>query len=121
MDLCQEKVIHADRVERALDTFPEPTAIQELVDLFKALGEPSRMKIVLALVACEMCVCDLSVVCGLTESAVSHQLRMLRNLKIVSFRREGKIVFYRLENDDVRWLVNQGLGAVSCGRKSPVI
>jgi DNA-binding transcriptional ArsR family regulator len=109
MEQCQEKILHMTQVKRAVDNVPDLDTLQSMTDIFKALGDPGRLKIVIALSACELCVCDLAVVCGSSESAVSHQLRILRNLKIVRFRREGKIVFYRLDDDHVRSLISQSL------------
>jgi len=109
MDQCQDKAIHLEKVQYALKNLPEPDTVQSLANIFKALSDPSRVKIVLALAACELCVCDLAVVCDLSDSAVSHQLRILRNLKIVRNRREGKMLFYRLEDQHVRALLDQSL------------
>jgi ArsR family transcriptional regulator len=109
MDQCQEKVIHQAQVAHAMENIPDSDTLQSLTDIFKALSEPSRLKIVTALAACELCVCDLAAVTGSSESAVSHQLRILRNLKIVRHRREGKIVFYRLDDDHVKSLISQSI------------
>jgi DNA-binding transcriptional ArsR family regulator len=112
MDHCQEKIIHGQAVETANRSLPESAAILKISEIFKALSDPSRLKIVLALDACELCVCDLSAVTGLSESAVSHQLRTLRNLKVVRNRRDGKIVFYRLDDAHVAALLQQSLAHV---------
>jgi DNA-binding transcriptional ArsR family regulator len=109
MDLCQEKVLHAENVEHALKNIPDSNILDSLIDIFKALSDPSRLKIVMALAACELCVCDLAALTGSSDSAVSHQLRILRNLKIVRYRREGKIVFYRLDDAHVESLISQSL------------
>ena len=109
MDRCQEKVLHQAQVEQAIKNIPDSAALQSISDIFKALSEPSRLKIVTALATCELCVCDLAAVSGSSESAVSHQLRILRNLKIVRYRREGKIVFYRLDDDHVKSLISQSI------------
>lgn len=109
MEQCQEKILHKTQVNHALDNVPDSNTLQSMTDIFKALSDPSRLKIVTALSACELCVCDLAAVCGSSESAVSHQLRILRNLKIVRYRREGKVVFYRLDDDHVKSLINQSL------------
>ncbi|MBW2406341.1 MAG: helix-turn-helix transcriptional regulator [Deltaproteobacteria bacterium] len=109
MDKCQEKVIHQAQVAHAMENIPDPDTLQSLIDIFKALSEPSRLKIVTALATCELCVCDLAAVSGSSESAVSHQLRILRNLKIVRHRRQGKIVFYRLDDDHVKSLISQSI------------
>lgn len=97
------------QVKRAVDNVPDSNTLQNMADIFKALSDPGRLKIVTALSVCELCVCDLAAVCGSSESAVSHQLRILRNLKIVRYRREGKIVFYRLDDDHVKSLISQSL------------
>ena len=109
MELCQEKILHGAQVKRAVKNIPDSDTLQSMTDIFKALGDPSRLKIVTALSTCELCVCDLAAVCGSSESAVSHQLRILRNLKIVRYRRAGKIVFYRLDDDHVESLIRQSL------------
>ena len=109
MDRCQEKVLHQAQVEQAIKNIPDSVTLQSITDIFKALSEPSRLKIVTALATCELCVCDLAAVSGSSESAVSHQLRILRNLKIVRYRREGKIVFYRLDDDHVKSLISQSI------------
>lgn len=112
MEICQEKIIHEERVKHARSHLPDAQAIENLTDIFKALGEPGRMKMLIALTEGELCVCDLAAICELSESAVSHQLRILRNLKIVRNRREGKIVYYRLDDHHVSSLVKQGLAHV---------
>lgn len=109
MTRCKEKVLHQSQVEHALDNLPDTDILQGLADIFKALSDPNRLKIVTALAACELCVCDLAAVSGSSESAVSHQLRILRNLKIVRYRRAGKIVFYRLDDDHVKSLISQSI------------
>ena len=112
MGTCQVRHIHTDNVAKARDVIPETEEIQDLADMFKALGDPTRLKIVTALLAVELCVCDLSAVCGISESAISHQLRILRNLRIVQYRREGKIVYYRLDDNHVEDLVRQSLAHI---------
>ncbi len=109
MDLCQEKCIHRDRVAEAADSLPPAWIARQLADLFKAMGDPTRLKIVTALLTGELCVCDLAAVCGLSDSAVSHQLRTLRALGILDNRRDGKIVYYRLADDHVRQILENSL------------
>ncbi|NNF99047.1 MAG: helix-turn-helix transcriptional regulator [Desulfobacteraceae bacterium] len=113
MDRCQEKIIHTELVNKAIDNLPTPRNTQAIADIFKAMGDPTRLKMVVALSVCELCVCDLSAVCDLSESATSHQLRILRNLRIVKNRREGKIVYYSLDDDHVRMLIKQSLDHVT--------
>ena len=105
MDVCQEKCIHEDVVERVAERMPDPDVIQDAADIFKALSEPGRLKIVTALLHSELCVCDLAVVCNISESAASHHLRPLRNLRIVRNRRDGKVVYYRLDDDPIGDLI----------------
>lgn len=112
MEICQEKMIHEEKVKHARSRLPNAQAIDNLTDIFKALSDPGRMKMVIALTDGELCVCDLAATCELSESAVSHQLRILRNLKIVRNRREGKIVYYRLDDHHVSSLVKQSLAHV---------
>ena len=112
MTRCEINHVHVDNVEKAIHQLENPETIQSLADVFKALGDPTRLKMVMALLTCELCVCDLAVVCGLTDSAASHQLRVLRNLRIVANRRDGKIVFYRLADDHVGDLIRQSLAHV---------
>jgi ArsR family transcriptional regulator len=119
MSTCQIRHINTANVAKASLAIPDMVGIQDLADMFKALGDPTRLKIVTALVAAELCVCDLSAVCGLSESAISHQLRILRNLRIVKYRREGKIVYYRLDDDHVESLVRQSLAHISEDQRGP--
>lgn len=112
MQICTEKCIHEEKVKQALRHVPDSRTLGDLTNIFKALSDQGRMKIVIALTQCELCVCDLAVICELSESAVSHQLRLLRNLKIVRNRREGKIVYYHLDDHHVNLLVTQSLAHV---------
>ena len=113
MDLRQDKCIDKDRAEYVFKHFPDSAVINDVAGIFKALGEPTRLKIVTALLYSELCVCDLSVICGLSESAVSHQLRILRNMRVVCNRREGKIVYYQLDDDHVRDLIRDSIKHVA--------
>ena len=108
-DGCQIRVIHLERVEQARK---EAIADQELGRLsltFKVLGDPNRLKIVMALRNVEMCVCDLAAFTGLTDSAVSHQLRRLKDLALVKSRREGQIIYYALDDEHVKRFLTIGL------------
>ena len=107
--LCSEKCINPDQVRTTVKQLPEPGIISDMAEIFKALSDPSRLKIVTALLIQEHCVCDISVICGQSESAVSHQLRILRSLRVVKNRREGKIVYYSLDDDHVRSLIQMSL------------
>ena len=112
-DNCQIRVIHLDRVERALRETVSEKELNWLSSIYKLLGDPSRLKIVMALRNVEMCVCDLAAFLGLTESAISHQLRRLRDLALVKSRREGQVIYYSLDDEHVAELLNIGLAHVS--------
>ena len=108
-DDCQVRVIHLDRVERARRETVSGKELIRLSSIFKVLGDPSRLKIVLALRNVEMCVCDLAAFLGLTESAISHQLRRFKDLALVKSRREGQIIYYLLDDEHVAALIEIGL------------
>ncbi len=109
MDICEERCIHEAQVNQTVENLPPLDDIQAIANIFKALSDPSRLKIVLSLLEAEHCVCDLAVICGQSESAVSHQLRLLRTQKIVKNRREGKIIYYSLDDDHVKALIDMSL------------
>lgn len=98
---CDERIVHVDAVRAARAALPSGHALPGLVGLFAALGDPTRLRIVAALAARELCVCDLAAAVGQSESAVSHHLRLLRSLQLVRSRREGRRVFYALDDDHV--------------------
>ncbi|QYJ16794.1 Transcriptional repressor SmtB [Rubrobacter xylanophilus DSM 9941] len=106
---CEETGIHPREVSEALSAMPEPEEIRGASELLKAVGDPTRMRILCALADRELCVCDLQAVLGLSQSAVSHQLRTLRNANLVTYRREGKMAYYTLADDHVRRLLDLSL------------
>lgn len=113
MELCDTKCIDLKKVEETIKYLPEHEHIIEMADIFKALSDPSRLKIVLALLNQEHCVCDIAAICNQSESAVSHQLRVLRTLKIVKNRRQGKMLIYSINDDHVEALINMSLEHVT--------
>ena len=104
-ELCGCRVIHQDKVSQARDGSLELHEIEELSQIFKAFADPSRLRILYALVTQEMCVCDLAALLGVSESAASHQMRILRNMNLVKNRREGQVLYYRLVDDHVMQLI----------------
>ena len=112
-EACQVRVIHLDRVEQARRETVSEKELSRLSSIFKVLGDPSRLKIVMALRNVEMCVCDLAAFLGLTESAISHQLRRFKDLALVKSRREGQVIYYSLDDEHVVELLNTGLEHVS--------
>ncbi len=109
MDVCMDKCINEKEVSKTVKQLPVQEDINDMAAIFKALGDPSRLKIVLALINREHCVCDIAVICNQTDSAISHQLRVLRTLKIVKNRRQGKSIYYSLDDDHVISLINMSL------------
>ena len=108
-DLCQVRVIHAERLAVARDSALAPEEVVRLSTLYKALGDPTRLQLLLGLRGGEMCVCDLAALAEVSESAVSHQLRKLRDWGLVRNRREGQILFYSLDDDCIACLLEVGL------------
>ncbi len=112
-DQCDCRIIHEEKVKEARKRALEDEATDNLCQTFKALGDASRLKILWALEHQEMCVCDLAALLGISESAVSHQLRLLRTLRLVKNRRNGTILYYRLADHHVSELVKIALEHVS--------
>ena len=110
---CSKTVIHKDIVEDVLLKMPQKDKLQSLSLFFKAISDETRINIICALNISEMCVCDLTAVLNMTKSAVSHQLRTLREAGIVKNRKDGKIVFYSLVDDHVREIVETSLIHIS--------
>jgi DNA-binding transcriptional ArsR family regulator len=108
-DGCQIRVVHLERVEQARRESISVRELERLSIIYRVLGDPNRLKIVLALRNVEMCVCDLAAFTGLSESAVSHQLRRLKDLALVKKRRAGQIIYYSLDDEHVTGLLNVGL------------
>jgi ArsR family transcriptional regulator len=119
-DHCADGLIHAEAVRRARSAQPAAATVTELADLFGALADPTRLRLIAALAGGELCVCDLAATLGMRQSAVSHQLRILRHLSLVRTRREGRIVYYALDDDHVLGLYRQGLDHAAHGRAGHV-
>ena len=113
MDLCDVKCINEEKVKETALIIPDPDHIAKMANFYKAMSDPSRLKILLVLLSQEHCVCDIAVLCGQSDSAVSHQLRLLRTLNIVKTRRDGKIIYYSLNDDHVVTLLNMSLAHVN--------
>ena len=106
---CECRCIHQERVRTAKEHALPSRENEQLATLFKAMGDPNRLRILWALDREEMCVCDLALFVGVSESAVSHQLRQLRQLQLVSNRREGPVLYYRLNDNHVSSLIHLAL------------
>lgn len=108
-DACQVNCIHEESVKKLRGMMIDEDESQRLARIFKVLGDPTRIKIIQLLALEEVCVCDLASLINMSQSAVSHQLRLLRSERLVKYRRVGKIVFYSLDDDHVERLFAEGL------------
>ena len=108
-DGCRVRVVHLERVEKARNEIISERELDRLSLTYKVLGDPNRLKTVMALRSSEMCVCDLAAFTGLSESAVSHQLRRLKDLSLVKSRRDGQVIYYALDDEHVSVLLEVGL------------
>ena len=113
VEICEDNCIHIDRLEKVREKLPDVDELYDLAELFKVFGDSTRIKILYALFEAELCVCDISKLLGLTQSAVSHQLRVLKGSRLVKFRKEGKTVFYSLADSHVRKIIAQGMEHVN--------
>lgn len=114
-DRCTATYIHEDRVQDALPFLVKDATAELLAETFKALSDPTRVRMVSLLADAELCVCDLAAALGMSQSAVSHQLRTLRDMRLVRWRREGRQIFYALDDDHVADLFRRGLEHVAHG------
>ena len=108
-DGCLVRIVHLDRVEKARKEIIADRELDRLSLTYKVLGDPNRLKMVMALRNVEMCVCDLAAFTSLSESAVSHQLRRLKDLALVKSSRDGQIIYYALDDEHVSALLEVGL------------
>ena len=109
IERCDCNVIHEDIVNQVRDKMPQEESLYDLAELFKVFGDSTRIRILWALQEAEMCVCDIAVLLNMTQSAISHQLRVLKQANLVKSRKEGKVVYYSLVDDHVREIFDQGL------------
>ncbi|MDY4082111.1 MAG: metalloregulator ArsR/SmtB family transcription factor [Candidatus Metalachnospira sp.] len=101
--------VHSDVIDKVNETMPEEEILYDLAELFKIFGDSTRIKILYVLFESEMCVFDISQLLNMSMSAISHQLRILKQAQLVKFRREGKTVFYSLADDHVRTILGNGM------------
>ena len=106
---CEYLHVHAERVEELRRGLPDEDDLADLSDLYKVFGDGTRIRILSVLWEAELCVCDIAAILGMTTSAISHQLRVLKEADLVKFRRDGKTVFYSLADDHVVSIMAQGL------------
>lgn len=113
VEVCNCNIIHKDIVNKVKEVIPEEETLYELADLFKVLGDSTRVKILCVLFEAEMCVCDIAALLGMTQSAISHQLRVLKQARLVKYKKNGKVVYYSLDDEHVKSIFDQGLIHIS--------
>ena len=109
LEQCDYMHLHEKVIEQVQEEMPEEEILYDLAELFKVFGDSTRIRILYVLFQSEMCVCDLAQTLNMTQSAISHQLRVLKQMKLVSNRREGKTVFYSLADGHIKTIMNQGM------------
>lgn len=108
-ETCECHVIHEDLLKKVTENMPDEDSLYDLAELFKVFGDSTRIRILFVLFESEVCVCDLAETLGMTQSAISHQLRILKSSRLVKNRRDGKQIFYSLADDHVRAIIAQGM------------
>ena len=106
---CDYMHVHPESIDNIVSAMPDEDSLIDLAELFKVFGDSTRIKILTALSSGELCVCDISKIIGMTMSAVSHQLKILKTAKLVGFRKEGKTVFYSLADGHIQTIISQGM------------
>ncbi|MGH4138874.1 ArsR/SmtB family transcription factor [Clostridium sp.] len=109
IEFCTCSTIHEDVIEKVRKIIPQEETLYDLAELFKVFGDSTRIRILCVLFESEMCVCDIAALLNMTQSAISHQLRVLKNARLVKYRREGKVVYYSLDDQHVKQIFDQGL------------
>ncbi|GAA0078176.1 metalloregulator ArsR/SmtB family transcription factor [Clostridium sp. CTA-5] len=108
IEKCNCNVIHEETVKKVKDLLPKEETLYDLAELFKVFGDSTRIKIICALFESEMCVCDMAALLGMTQSAISHQLRTLKSARLVKFRRDGKVIYYSLDDEHIKHIFDEG-------------
>ena len=109
VECCDVTCVHNQIIEAVKEKMPAEELLNELADFYKEVGDATRIKILCVLLRSEMCVCDLAEMLGMTQSAISHQLRVLKQMKLVKNRREGKTVYYSLADGHIQNIISQGM------------
>lgn len=109
VEICDQTCIHEEVVQKVSGHMPPEEELYDLAEFFKVFGDSTRIKILYVLFEAEMCVCDIADVLNMTQSAISHQLRILKQMQLVKFRREGKTIFYSLSDGHIQTIINQGM------------
>ncbi len=109
IDVCSDHVIHQDTLNYIYERALNDSTVNDLAEFFKMFGDPTRLRILHALSVAEMCVCDLCEYLGMNQSAVSHQLKILRHSRLIKYRREGRNVYYSLDDEHIGQIMKVGL------------
>lgn len=112
-EVCSCTMIHEDIVKKVKSKMPQEEILYDLAELFKVFGDTTRTKILYALFEEEMCVCDIAALLGMTQSSISHQLRVLKSARLVKHRKEGKVVYYSLDDEHIKNIFDQGFSHIS--------
>lgn len=112
-DICEINCIHEEDVNEIKKQILDKDTLHQLAEIFKILGDPTRIQIIYALSIKELCVCDIAAILNISQSAISHQLRVLRNSRLVKFRKEGKVVYYSIDDSHITKLFKEGLDHVN--------
>lgn len=112
IESCNCTIIHEEVVNRLKDILPKEETLYDLAELFKVFGDSTRIKILCTLFEAEMCVCDMAALLNMTQSAISHQLRVLKQARLVKFRRDGKVVYYSLDDEHIKHIFDEGLNHI---------
>ncbi len=107
-DICEINTIHQDIVDNVKNVMPQDDLIYDLAEFYKVFADSTRMKIIYALMENELCVCDIAAIVGTTQSAISHQLRILKQAKLVKYKKDGKVVYYSLDDEHIAEIVKKG-------------
>ena len=109
VETCEEKTIHPEQVDSVVKDLPPDEMLFDLAELFKIFGYSTRIKILYVLFEAELCVCDIAAVLGMSQSAISHQLRTIKQARLVKNRREGKTIYYSLADDHVKTIIGMAI------------
>lgn len=113
IEKCSCNIIHNDIVGKVKKTLPKDEILYDLAEFFKVFGDSTRIKIICALFESEMCVCDLAALLNVSQSAISHQLKTLKSARLVKYRRDGKVIYYSLDDEHVKHVFDEGLRHVT--------
>ncbi len=109
LETCSCTILHHDIIDKVKGAMPQEESLYDLAELFKVFGDTTRIKILWALFESEMCVCDIAALLNMSQSAISHQLRVLKQVRLVKYRKDGKVVYYSLDDDHVKQIFDMGL------------